>query len=181
MARKSEIGGSDSQAGSGATGALVKELEDAFQFFDLNGDGKLSVQEMTKVVRSLSEEQVAEDDLVTLIHGVDGDGDGYLNLQEFIDLNTRSPRAENDALVAAFNKFDEDRDGFISAEELHHVLMGFGAETYSLEECRAMVSAVDANGNHLMSLKEFEALMVNDAPSQELHATTTAAGAPPQV
>ena len=152
---------------------LVKELTDAFKFFDLNGDGKLSVTEMATVMRSLGEE-AAEEDLEKLVDGIDGDGDGHLDLDEFIDLNTRSfpvgsivavdaelPRthSEKDALAAAFNKFDADKDGFISAEELHKVLVAFGDDKFSLDECRSMILGADGNGDYLMSLQEFQALM----------------------
>lgn len=148
---------------------FVKELSDAFEFFDLNGDGKLSLKELGTVVRSLGEE-VEEEDLQKLIKRVDSDGDGQLDLCEFIDLNTQAScssadsdsareAAEDHALVAAFNKFDADKDGFISAEELHRVLAAFGDERFSLEECRCMINSVDENGDHAMSLREFQALM----------------------
>jgi len=145
---------------------FVKELADAFKFFDLNSDGKLSLKELSAVVRSLGDE-VAEEDLQQLIKRVDSDGDGHLNLSEFIHLNTQAScssaeseeLAENRALVEAFNKFDADKNGFISSEELHRVLAAFGGDRYSLEECRCMIKSVDENGDHLMSLGEFHALM----------------------
>lgn len=148
---------------------FVKELSDAFEFFDLNGDGKLSLKELGTVVRSLGDE-VAEEDLKNLIQRVDSDGDGQLDLSEFIDLNTQascsstessssSEEAENFALAAAFNKFDGNKDGFISAEELHRVLAAFGDDRFSLEECQHMIKSVDDNDDHVMSLREFQALM----------------------
>lgn len=152
---------------------LVREISDAFEFFDLNGDGKLSLKELGKVVRSLGED-VKDSDLQMLIKRVDSDGDGELNLSEFIDLNTQascssgesessSEEAESHALIAAFKKFDADKDGFISAEELHRVLGTFGDDRYSLEECQSMIASVDENGDHVMSLQEFQDLMKDGA------------------
>jgi len=144
---------------------LVKELAEAFEFFDLNNDGKLSLKELGIVVRSLGDE-ATEEDLQQLVKRVDSDGDGHLNLSEFIHLNTQascssaeSEEAENHALVVAFNKFDADKNGFISSEELHRVLAAFGGDRYSLEECRCMIKSVDENGDLVMSLGEFQALM----------------------
>lgn len=144
---------------------VVKELSEAFQFFDLNSDGKLSLKELGTVIRSLGEE-VTEEDLQQLIKRVDSDGDGQLNLSEFIVLNTQAScssaeleEADNNALVEVFNKFDADKNGFISSEELHRVLAAFGEDRYSLEECRGMINSVDENGDHVMSLGEFQALM----------------------
>jgi calcium-binding protein CML len=152
---------------------LVREISDAFEFFDLNGDGKLSLKELGKVVRSFGDD-VKEEDLKMLIKRVDSDGDGELNLSEFIDLNTQascssaefessSEEAESHALIAAFKKFDADKDGFISAEELHRVLGAFGDDRYSLEECQSMITSVDENGDHVMSLQEFQDLMKDGA------------------
>ena len=154
---------------------LLKELSDAFEFFDLNGDGKLSIQELGTVVRELGD-AVTEEELQMLIKRVDSDGDGQLDLCEFIELNTQAistcssldsesfgcSDGESDALAAAFNKFDTNKDGFISPEELHKVLGAFGEEKFSLEECRCMIKSLDDNGDQVMSLLEFQALM-NDS------------------
>lgn len=153
----------------------MTELSEAFEFFDLNGDGKLSVNELGTVLRSLGD-AVTEDDLENLIKRVDSDGDGQLDLCEFIDLNTQaistcrsldlessgSRDCESGALVAVFNKFDANKDGFISPEELHNALAAFGEEKFSLQECQCMIKSVDENGDRVMSLLEFEALMTDD-------------------
>lgn len=154
---------------------LVRELSDAFDFFDLNRDGKLSVEEIATVVRSFGEE-VTQEDIQMLITRVDSDGDGSLDLCEFIDLNTRAmststsldsqfstENAEDDALLATFNRFDINKDGFISADELHRSLAAFGEDKFSLEECGSMIKCVDENGDHLISFAEFQSLM-SDQP-----------------
>jgi calcium-binding protein CML len=153
---------------------LVQELTDSFTFFDRNGDGKISKEELGTVVRSLGQ-KVSDADLDKLMSDVDANGDGYIDLQEFIDLNARaitescSPMDEDslqygggvaqDAMRSAFNVFDVDQNGFISAEELHRVLVGFGDEKVSLEDCRSMIQCVDADGDHMINFREFEALM----------------------
>lgn len=157
---------------------LVQELTDSFKFFDRNGDGKISKEELGAVVRSLGQ-KVTDADLVKLMSDVDANGDGYIDLREFIDLNARAitecgpmdldaddgarqsgcTEGMRDAMVSAFNVFDVDRNGFISAEELHRVLVGFGDETVSLEDCRSMIQCVDEDGDQMVNFREFEALM----------------------
>lgn len=157
---------------------LVQELIDSFNFFDRNGDGKISKEELGTVVRSLGQ-KVTDADLVKLMSDVDANGDGYIDLQEFIDLNARaitecspmdldagdcarqseSREGTHDAMMSAFNVFDVDRNGFISAEELHCVLVGFGDEKVSLEDCRCMIQCVDEDGDQMVNFREFEALM----------------------
>lgn len=160
---------------------LVQELTDSFKFFDRNGDGKISKEELGAVVRSLGQ-KVSDAELGKLMNDVDANGDGYIDLQEFIELNawaiTEScspmdadyPRRScsggamadqgmHDAMRSAFNVFDVDKNGFISAEELHRVLVGFGDDTVSLEDCRSMIQCVDADGDQMIDFREFEALM----------------------
>ena len=152
---------------------LVQDLTDSFNFFDRNGDGKISKEELGSVVRSLGQ-KVSDAELVKLMSDVDANGDGYIDLQEFIDLNAKAitecsrmdldtddygSTGMRDAIVAAFNVFDVDRNGFISAEELHRVLVGFGDEKVSLEDCRCMIQCVDEDGDQMVNFREFEALM----------------------
>lgn len=151
---------------------LLKELTEAFQFFDLNGDGKISKEELGSVVRSLGE-KITDEGLDRLVKEVDADGDGYINLHEFIELNTRAMQLEvlgstdeycrrdavQEALVSAFNVFDLDKNGVISAEELHRVLVGFGDKKISLQDCRCMINVVDEDGDQMANFREFQFLM----------------------
>ena len=154
---------------------LLKELTEAFQFFDLNGDGKISKEELGSVVRSLGE-KITDEGLDRLVKEVDADGDGYINLHEFIELNTRAMQLEvvgssttedeccrrdagQEALVSAFNVFDLDKNGVISAEELHRVLVGFGDKKISLQDCRCMINVVDEDGDQMVNFREFQFLM----------------------
>ncbi|KAK1270351.1 putative calcium-binding protein CML25 [Acorus gramineus] len=54
----------------------------------------------------------------------DSDGDGFIDLGEFMELNTRDvdDAATLEDLREAFAVFDVNCDGSISAEELHMVL-----------------------------------------------------------
>lgn len=154
---------------------LLKEVTEAFQFFDLNGDGKISKEELGSVVRSLGE-KITDEGLDRLVKEVDADGDGYINLHEFIELNTRAMQLEvvgssttedeccrrdagQEALVSAFNVFDLDKNGVISAEELHRVLVGFGDKKISLQDCRCMINVVDEDGDQMVNFREFQFLM----------------------
>ncbi|PWA44118.1 putative calcium-binding protein CML25 [Artemisia annua] len=61
-----------------------------------------------------------ETELVNMIKEVDADGDGFIDLHEFIALNTKDVDSNEllENLKEAFSVFDIDKNGSISAEEL---------------------------------------------------------------
>lgn len=151
---------------------VLQDLEDAFKIFDHNGDGKISKAELGTVLHMLGE-TMTDENLDQMIRDVDMDGDGEIDLQEFIKLNVEcldmkaSAGGEKDhsdieSLWSAFCVFDSDKDGFISAAELHKVLSSLGDDKTSLDDCRYMISCVDADGDQLVDFSEFQKLMTGD-------------------
>lgn len=152
---------------------LVRELSDSFEVFDRNGDGKICEEELAAVLRSLGQ-PASDAEIASLIKEVDANGDGYIDLEEFIELNTRSIRSSDssssesegesedvnqEALASAFGVFDADKNGFISADELQRVLVAFGDSNVSLDECRHMIQCVDEDGDQMVNFREFVSLM----------------------
>ncbi|GLJ55077.1 hypothetical protein SUGI_1182200 [Cryptomeria japonica] len=137
----------------------VEELQNVFNKFDANGDGKISPSELGHVMRSLGHDAM-EDEVQMMMAEADSDGDGYVDLSEFVALNTRGvdSAASLRDLKDAFNMFDIDGNGSISADELHSVLRRLG-ETSSLDECHHMIRGVDADGDGQVSFDEFLTMM----------------------
>jgi calcium-binding protein CML len=151
---------------------LLRELSDSFQFFDRNGDGKISQDELAAVMRSLGQ-PVSDSEIQSLIEDVDANGDGFIDLYEFIDLNTRptspptsssdsdseSSGVDDEILASAFGVFDVDKNGYISADELQRVLVAFGDSGVTVEECRLMIESVDEDGDEMVDFREFVSMM----------------------
>lgn len=149
--------------------SVIQELTATFKDFDANRDGKISERELGSILRSLREDPSAAD-LARMIAEVDVDGDGYVDLQEFIVLNTKgveSSTGENgcgsssfmDEMESAFHVFDIDKDGFISADELYQVLSGLGDDAVTLEDCRYMIKSVNSNGDERVDFADFQRMM----------------------
>ncbi|GAA0141983.1 calmodulin-related [Lithospermum erythrorhizon] len=139
---------------------MEEELGQVFKKFDVNGDGKVSASELGSIMRSLGTPSTTEE-VAAMIKEVDGDGDECINLQEFIELNTKDIDS-NEALANiqdAFSVFDMDKNGSISAEELMNVLKSLG-EDCSLAECKKMISGVDSNGDGTICFEEFKVMMM---------------------
>ncbi|KAK7406560.1 hypothetical protein VNO78_08187 [Psophocarpus tetragonolobus] len=58
------------------------EIRNAFQVFDLNGDGKISAEELSQVLKRLGE-SCSLGACKKMVKGVDGNGDGFIDLNEF--------------------------------------------------------------------------------------------------
>ncbi|KAI5078108.1 hypothetical protein GOP47_0007932 [Adiantum capillus-veneris] len=136
---------------------LHRELEETFMRFDTNHDGKISTSELGAVLQSLGDNP-SDDELVLMVKEVDRDGDGFIDLQEFILLNAAASATGKEDLRDAFLVFDTDADGKISVEELHNVLSRLG-EACTMEECGRMIKGVDTDGDGFVDFQEFCTMM----------------------
>ncbi|XP_031492438.1 probable calcium-binding protein CML27 [Nymphaea colorata] len=73
-----------------ASAAAAADLIDAFNVFDTDRDGKISVYELHRVFVALGDEGCTLEDCLRMIKKVDGDGDGYVSFEDFIAMMTRS-------------------------------------------------------------------------------------------
>ncbi|KAG6507437.1 probable calcium-binding protein CML36 [Zingiber officinale] len=60
-----------------------EELREAFAVFDSDGDGKISAEELRRVLETLGDEGCSLDDCRRMIHGIDTDGDGFVCFNDF--------------------------------------------------------------------------------------------------
>lgn len=136
-----------------------QELEVVFKKFDVNGDGKISCSELGSVMSSLGH-HCTEVELQCMVREADADGDGFIDFSEFVEINTKG--VDGDAAMedirSAFLVYDVDRNGAISAEELHQVLRSLGERT-SMAECMDMIKGVDSDGDGQVSFEEFKMMM----------------------
>ncbi|XP_021896727.1 calmodulin-like protein 1, partial [Carica papaya] len=72
-------------------GIKTLDIQTAFRTFDLNGDGKISAEEVMEVLRRLGE-RCSLEDCRKMVKAVDTEGDGLVNMDEFMTMMTRSMR-----------------------------------------------------------------------------------------
>ncbi|KAL5715854.1 hypothetical protein ACHQM5_017618 [Ranunculus cassubicifolius] len=136
----------------------MEDLEQIFKRFDTNGDGKISISELKSVITALGSEP-SPTELQTMMAAIDTNGDGFIDLKEFSEFYLQSSGVDKEQeLREAFDCYDKDKNGVISAAELHTVLKSLG-EKVTVSDCKKMIKAVDVDGDGNVNFEEFKKMM----------------------
>jgi calcium-dependent protein kinase len=137
----------------------TKEMRDVFLKFDLNGDGRLTREELLKGLSNVMTPNEALAEVNRMMQIIDVDGNGYIEYEEFLRATmNRKKLLTDDNLRIVFDKFDKDKSGKISPEELKGV---FGEENKISDEVwNQIVSEIDDNGDGEISFEEFKEMMM---------------------
>ena len=143
----------------------MDQLQKVFNQFDANKDGKISITELGNELKALGS-TYTEEGLKRVMEDIDTDQDGFINLSEFSSLCRSSSDAVTVAseLRDAFDLYDQDKNGLISANELDLVLNRLGM-TCSVDDCVKMIESVDSDGDGNVNFEEFQKMMSASMPS----------------
>ncbi|KAL9229210.1 hypothetical protein vseg_004699 [Gypsophila vaccaria] len=144
----------------------MTEVKKVFNRFDTNSDGKISAEELSGVLSALGSD-TSPAELLRMMDEMDSDKDGVVTLDEFADFCSRKVDDDESGareLHDAFEMYDQDNNGLISAAELHLVLSRLG-EKCSVEDCTMMIQSVDADGDGNVSFDEFRQMMTTKSSS----------------
>jgi len=145
----------------------IKECIDASYLFteiDLNKDGKLERNELEYAYSkyySLAPDQ-AKAKANTVFLNIDTDNNGFIESEEFIRacINPNIFTAEN-YLLAAFNYFDDDKNGVISVAEVEAKFFqsAKNKNERTKQELRRMFDQIDVNKDGTISFAEFSSMI----------------------
>ena len=133
----------------------ISELRKIFQQCDVNGDGKLSKEE----IRNGCKEYACLDEmnLTEIMEQCDLDGNGFLDYTEFLTAALDWEKTlSGERLENAFKVFDKDGNGKISLNELSEVLKGSSLDRADFE---GMIQGADKNDDGEIDFQEFKQLM----------------------
>jgi len=119
-----------------------------FKQFDINGDGKLSAEEINNLMRSIGH---SDEEAKTLLNMWDEDHNGVIDMDELKTGFAQSKLGEQSKqeLAQAFKKFDVDGDGFVSAQEIEKMC------GLDVKETKKLIQEVDKNGDGRISFEEW--------------------------
>ena len=150
----------------------IEHFRDAYNIFDKNGDGGVTVNELAHVMRCIGQE-ANDQEVRRMFSEVDRDGSGEISFEEFLEIMqmqlgskaaasseaSLSGEFTRDDWAQAFKIFDLNGDGFIDPSELGTVLANMGEKLESFELLE-MVQEVCTDESGKLSLDMFIDVMV---------------------
>ncbi|KAJ1945123.1 myosin II light chain [Linderina macrospora] len=143
------------------TAEQLSEFKEAFGLFDRTGEGKVPLSSLGTLLRALGQNPTEAD-----VHDITGDVDPSdetkgVSFDEFVNIvmrpggfNSASSEASFNEFVQAFQVFDRDGNGFISAGELRYVLTSLG-EALSDVEVDELLKGVPMDKHGNINYEEF--------------------------
>jgi len=142
-------------------GREIEELGREFARMDTNGDGVLSYEEVQNALKTL---KIKNSEIEEVLKELDSDHDGEIDYTDFIAATMeKSIYMREERIRDAFNMFDRDGDGKITAEELMEVL---DKETpHDKQYYLDLIKEVDLNGDGTIDYNEFMEMMTGRSPT----------------
>ncbi|KAL6498034.1 Calcium-dependent protein kinase 18 [Orobanche gracilis] len=137
----------------------LSNLRDQFDAIDVDKNGVISLEEMRQALEKDLPWKMKDSRVLEILQAIDSNTDGLVDFSEFVaatlhvhQLKEHNSEKWQQRSQAAFEKFDVDRDGFITPEELKMSTGLKGSTDPLLEE-----ADIDKDGR--ISLSEFRRLL----------------------
>ena len=134
----------------------VRELKNIFLAFDLNGDGRLTSDELVQGMTRVMTKGEAIEDVERIMSTIDVDKNGYIEYEEFLRASLNKEKLlSKENIKIAFDLFDQDGSGYISTEELKAVLGKGRNDGLSDDVWTSIMKEIDENSDGQISFDEF--------------------------
>lgn len=136
-----------------------ENMRKTFEKLDKNGNGTISKDELFEGYMEMYKGKKTESEIKTeveiIMQNIDIDGSGLIDYSEWaLGAINKKNLLTKEKLKKAFEMFDKDNSGTISAEEIKNVL-GLGKQIESEEVWNDIIKEVDVNGDGEVSFEEF--------------------------
>lgn len=169
----------------GITTEEFETLQEAFQLYDTEHQGYISVEQFSHIIMSLGiisancTPQQQQQQLIHIIQTADTNHDNKIDFNEFVltmfryipheeqeaitqpyfhEHHVFSDKDSDDEIMACFQFFDQDHDGRISQKELEQVITRFDSQL-NPQEIKEMMRTADINRDGYIDFDEFKQLL----------------------
>eukprot|EP01045_Picozoa_sp_COSAG04_P007086 COSAG04_NODE_361_length_15860_cov_18.114904_10_plen_1886_part_00 len=142
----------------------TQQLKDLFKLFDKDDSDSIDAKELSTVVRALGLNP-SNADLENLMAKFDKDESGSISFAEFESMHSECMQDidSQEKLKKSFEIFDQDGNGYVSAEELRKTLTSLG-EKLTFDEAKEMINEADTDRDGQINYEEFAKLMISEVP-----------------
>ena len=139
--------------------SMHEDTAKVFKAFDIGGDGRLSKEDVSGGFLDYYGKVVDMADIETMFRVVDADQSGFIDYTEFMVATMDTGLLTQDEfLESAFNMYDQDKTGVISAKNIRDVFSS-GEDAKSPEIIEKIIQQVDENGDGEIDFAEFVEMM----------------------
>ena len=133
----------------------LHEYKEAFDMFDRNKKGTLSIGDITKIMKNFGYPMTKEEARSMISH-VDASGDGEVDFEEFVMLMEKQVHnLGDDPVLMAFRDFDKNDDGKITNHEFRYILTHVGENKFTNEEVDAFFKECELKEDDNLEYEEF--------------------------
>lgn len=144
---------SDRSTMEGLTIADIVQLRQAFEKYDIDGNGFITKKELATVWKS-GGKKFTEKQLTNMFNAVDtGKPDGLIDFGEFIAMATPIPPAQITQYRAFFDRIDKDKNGEITKKELGAYFERERKIKYKEPELKLFIATAECIGRQNLKLK----------------------------
>lgn len=135
----------------------IRELSATFQSFDVDGTGSIDSEELEQLMQALGQTPT-KDELAQMLEDMDEDGNGTIELDEFLTTMSKRSDGFKKEVKLAFHVFDKNGDGFIEREEVEDVFRTIG-EKLTRRELHKLLRLADADPSGRITFRGFSDMM----------------------
>jgi len=140
----------------------LKDIHQVFRSMDKDGNGVLSIAEVTEGIKALGGDA---SNVQQIFHNIDMDGSNQIDYTEFCAAGLGEKTSlQNDVIWAAFKTFDVDNTGDISVENLRTILDNADVQdVWSADVCKQVgeevIAKFDKDGDNRIGFEDWRELM----------------------
>ncbi|XP_069114967.1 calmodulin-like [Argopecten irradians] len=144
----------------GFTEEQLAEYREAFDMFDKDGSGSITIEEMVTVMKELGQ-SADEEELKAELTAMDTNKDGTIEFDEFLETLKKMPseNSREEELKECFQLFDKNKQGYLTIPELKHILQDLGNDSFTDEEVDELVKEGELNVDGRLNYEKFVKMM----------------------
>jgi len=138
----------------------IQNLRKVFKLLDKNSDGRISKTELQKGFKEIIGEVLGELEITKIMSNIDTDRNGYIEYEEFLRATLDKEKLlTEDNLKMAFELFDINKKGVISADDIKSTILG--EKSIPDEVFEELLAQIDMKAEEHLHFEDFKGIMEN--------------------